>query len=141
MLPEFTLKEWKEEASKTLLALRLMVHDDDLTELGELDHALVKLGVDVDIDFVPPRRPMVRMRIATDTPVGTSVLVLRDQNREILVTRTRADPWQLGHGAWVVAVDGISGGYSLDRVFYAGNLAVPEPTPGRDHLAPVVPLR
>ena len=26
-----------------------------------------------------------------------------------------SEPWQLGHGDWVVKLEGISGGYALDR--------------------------
>lgn len=46
---------------------------------------------------------------------GDTVLVTDDSGNqaEFLV---RHAPWQLGHGAWVIGLAGISGGYSLDRV-------------------------
>lgn len=47
-------------------------------------------------------------------PEGTPVAVLRDCG-EVLETRTRSMPWVLGETA-VILVEGISGGYSLDRV-------------------------
>jgi hypothetical protein len=28
----------------------------------------------------------------------------------------KAEPWQLGHGVWVIGLKGISGGYDLSRV-------------------------
>lgn len=28
----------------------------------------------------------------------------------------KSAPWQLGHGAWVIGLVGISGGYAIDRV-------------------------
>ena len=32
----------------------------------------------------------------------------------------RSEPWQLGHGEWVVLVTGITGGYQLTRVVPQG---------------------
>lgn len=31
-------------------------------------------------------------------------------------TRTRSDPWQLGHGEWVVLIEGRTGGICLDAL-------------------------
>lgn len=52
-----------------------------------------------------------------DIPVGTPVYVLLDDGHE-LVTRTSCDPWQLGHGAWVIKVEHQTwkGGFDLNRV-------------------------
>lgn len=47
--------------------------------------------------------------------IGDEVLIERD-NGDCNWHRVRQLPWQLGHGAWVIGVSGISGGYSLDRV-------------------------
>lgn len=47
--------------------------------------------------------------------IGTPVNVRKD-NGDIFETKTRSEPWQLGHGDWVVSVEGISGGYDLERV-------------------------
>lgn len=52
-----------------------------------------------------------------NTEIGTRVLVIRDQGKSPLITKTRSEPWLLGHGQLVVAVDGIRGGYSLDRIW------------------------
>lgn len=43
------------------------------------------------------------------------VTVKRDDG-SILLTVTRSEPWQLGHGGWVILVEGISGGYDCARV-------------------------
>ena len=51
----------------------------------------------------------------TALPAGTLVNVRKDDG-DTIVTRTRSLPWQLGHGDWVVSLEGISGGYALDRV-------------------------
>lgn len=47
--------------------------------------------------------------------VGDVVLVRDDEGNEAEYT-VRAVPWQLGHGAWVIGLAGISGGYSIDRI-------------------------
>ena len=45
---------------------------------------------------------------------GDFVIVTRDDGqREI--RKVRSTPWQLGHGEWVVKLDGISGGFLLSR--------------------------
>ena len=46
---------------------------------------------------------------------GMRVIVMLDDGSE-RETHTRSDPWQLGHGEWVVKLDGIAGGYSTMRV-------------------------
>lgn len=46
---------------------------------------------------------------------GDRVLVTDDKGREAEYL-VKAAPWQLGHGAWVIGLAGISGGYSLARV-------------------------
>lgn len=40
---------------------------------------------------------------------------VRQDNGEILRMKTRSEPWQLGHGEWVILLDGRSGGYMLTR--------------------------
>ena len=47
--------------------------------------------------------------------IGDTVIVVRDDGREEQ-RRVRAVPWQLGHGAWVIGLEGISGGYDLRRI-------------------------
>lgn len=48
-------------------------------------------------------------------PPGTPCTLVKDFG-EAIETRTRSKAWTLGHGAAVVLVDGISGGYALERV-------------------------
>jgi hypothetical protein len=47
--------------------------------------------------------------------VGQPVIVLRD-NGEEFPTFIKYLPWELGHGEWVVGVEGVAGGYSTLRV-------------------------
>lgn len=57
---------------------------------------------------------------------GDAVLVRHDDGH-VAKHVVRARPWQLGHGAWVVGLEGVSGGYSLDRVIaFLGAAPVPE---------------
>lgn len=51
----------------------------------------------------------------TSLPVGSAVIVHMDDGSK-WHTKTRSLPWQLGHGQWVVMLEGKAGGYSLDRV-------------------------
>jgi hypothetical protein len=48
---------------------------------------------------------------------GTRVLVVKDRGQGSLLTVTTSAPWLMGGHTWVVTVEGISGGYCLDRVF------------------------
>ncbi len=48
-------------------------------------------------------------------PIGTKVSLQLD-NGQWEATTTRSHPWQLGHGQWVVQVEGRAGGYDLDRI-------------------------
>lgn len=47
--------------------------------------------------------------------VGDRVVVRMDDGTD-QAWAVRCEPWQLGHGIWVVGLDGISGGYALGRV-------------------------
>jgi len=64
---------------------------------------------------MPVLRPHVGESRTLMIKRGTEVNVLLDDGN-IWRTRTRSDPWQLGHGQWVVALEGKAGGYALDRV-------------------------
>lgn len=55
-------------------------------------------------------------------PSGTPVEVTRD-NGSILTTKTRSEAWVMGEHSCVVMVDGISGGYLLERVRPVGGKA------------------
>lgn len=48
-------------------------------------------------------------------PIGTHVTVILDAGKGILQTITRSDPWVLC-GTAVILVEGITGGYALERV-------------------------
>jgi hypothetical protein len=50
-----------------------------------------------------------------DTPIGTPVTVRKDDGK-LFETVTRSKPWALGHGQKVILVEGIAGGYMLERV-------------------------
>jgi hypothetical protein len=56
---------------------------------------------------------------------GDRVLVTDDAGREGEYV-VRCPPWQLGHGAWVVGLRGVSGGYALDRVVRLVEAAGPD---------------
>lgn len=47
--------------------------------------------------------------------IGMDV-VLREDNGQLTHTRLTSLPWTLGHGAWVVKVEGKSGGYDCARI-------------------------
>lgn len=46
---------------------------------------------------------------------GVRVFYTDDSGKEH-ETITRSKPWQLGHGDWVVLIEGKSGGYDLSRI-------------------------
>lgn len=48
-------------------------------------------------------------------PPGTEVDVTKD-NGDVVRTKTRSEAWLLGGPIAVVMVEGISGGYQLDRI-------------------------
>lgn len=50
-----------------------------------------------------------------DIEVGAPVIVTKDDGAKVATTVT-SKPWRLGHGDWVIGLDGISGGYDLSRV-------------------------
>lgn len=50
-----------------------------------------------------------------DLPPGTPVLVRLDDGTD-WETVTRSEPWELGHGGFVVLLKGRSGGFALERV-------------------------
>lgn len=52
-------------------------------------------------------------------PVGTPVEVTKDRG-EIIETKTASEAWMLGGHTPVILVEGISGGYSLERVRVKG---------------------
>lgn len=61
----------------------------------------------------PPRLTAEQWNAAH--PIGTEVILTRDNGAETR-TVTRSEAWTLGHGQAVVKVEGISGGYALERV-------------------------
>jgi hypothetical protein len=57
-------------------------------------------------------------------PVGAAVIVKRDNGR-LEYRKTRSAAWNLGHGQPVVMLEGISGGYALERVLPAPTAHMP----------------
>jgi len=51
----------------------------------------------------------------TDLKPGDVVLVRKDHGKIDTHTVTR-EPWQLGHGTWVIGLSDRNGGYALGRV-------------------------
>ncbi len=49
------------------------------------------------------------------TEVGMKVNVRKD-NGQVVESATRSLPWKLGHGDWIVSLDGFSGGFDCARV-------------------------
>jgi hypothetical protein len=68
-----------------------------------------------------PRRrdPLANQRIVdawnAAHKVGTPVILRRDNGTE-LTTKTRSEAWVMGEHTPVVMVEGIAGGYALERV-------------------------
>lgn len=70
----------------------------------------------------PLKREVKLLERWKETPIGTPVVVKRD-NGDLFVTRTRSAAWMLGqdgngqggHTA-VIMVEGISGCYALERI-------------------------
>ena len=60
-------------------------------------------------------KTVAAVSLETTMPSGTDVTVIRDDGTEWL-TKTRTEPWQLGDGTWVVALEGRAGGFDLSRV-------------------------
>ena len=55
--------------------------------------------------------------LAEHFPVGTPVLAWTGTRDDApRWTKTRSEPWQLGHGAWVVAVEGVAGGIAMSHI-------------------------
>jgi len=59
--------------------------------------------------------------------IGTKVVMINCVEAEIYkgkIWTTRSDPWQLGHGAWVVLLEGKTGGF-LVKCLAVVNVEVP----------------
>lgn len=62
------------------------------------------------------RRQKLGAKLAKElNQVGMTVVVTLDDGTE-KTTKTTSPPWQLGHGDWVIGLEGISGGYDITRV-------------------------
>lgn len=60
---------------------------------------------------------MTTTTLAEHLPLGTPVLAWAGTRDDApRWTKTRSEPWQLGHGAWVVQVEGIAGGIALSHI-------------------------
>ena len=47
--------------------------------------------------------------------IGQTVRVIKDDGK-LEEHKVKYEPWQLGSGTWVIGLEGIRGGYSLERV-------------------------
>jgi len=56
--------------------------------------------------------------LSTTAPSDTRVWVVEDDFK-VTLTKTRSEPWQRGHGQWVVLLVGRTGGFAIERVFPA----------------------
>jgi hypothetical protein len=70
-----------------------------------------------DDDVIQFAVSMKATPIADDTPAGTRVLLVEDEEMGVTFTRTRSEVWRLGHGERVVLVEGRTGGYLASRIF------------------------
>lgn len=75
--------------------------------------------------FVSASLPFNARPLATDAASGSLVFVIEDLRESVTMTRTRSKPWQLGHGEWVVLLEGRTGGFKLSRCFDASELQTP----------------
>jgi hypothetical protein len=85
----------------------------------ELEHASTSTTREIVDSLTRLRAELIVHRAAPPAwmfeRTGLDVDVRRDDG-SVLQTFTRSVPWQLGHGQWVVKVDGIAGGYDVTRV-------------------------
>lgn len=51
----------------------------------------------------------------TDWKPGDKAFYVRDLGAGVDEVTIRSEPWQLGDGSWLVAFEGKSGGYALER--------------------------
>ena len=47
--------------------------------------------------------------------IGQTVIVKLDDG-SLCSKKVKYEPWQLGDGTWVIGLEGIAGGYELDRI-------------------------
>lgn len=75
-------------------------------ELREMHRQMVAKAVPLTPELRRLLRPGDRVVVRMDHghPVGDDIYTVKHE------------PWQLGHGAWVIGLEGISGGYDLSRV-------------------------
>ena len=99
-----------------------IVFGDNTLFLSEVDASWLAGNIQREI------REMYRRAIASATPLtvaqkrqlvpGERVVVRMDHGHPVgdEVYEVKTSPWQLGHGAWVIGLKGISGGYDLSRI-------------------------
>jgi hypothetical protein len=44
------------------------------------------------------------------------VIIVKMDNGKLYSKKVKYEPWQLGDGTWVIGLEGVNGGYSLDRI-------------------------
>jgi hypothetical protein len=71
------------------------------------------------------KRPPTRTQIAVNLAIGAErakqlklgmAVQYEAGPGRLIVTAIRSEPWQLGHGQWVVCVEGVSGGVDCAKV-------------------------
>lgn len=55
------------------------------------------------------------MKKPSEYKIGQTVVVKMDDGK-LYAKKVKYEPWQLGDGTWVIGLEGISGGYALNRV-------------------------
>ncbi len=74
-------------------------------ELRERQRRQIASATPLTVEQKRQLRPGDRVVVRLDAhPVGDDIY------------EVKSEPWQLGHGAWVIGLKGISGGYDLSRV-------------------------
>ena len=80
----------------------------------ELEEPINQIGATFDMTRTIDSPQMIVDAWNVDNPVGTSVIVTRDDQEEIQ-TKTRSSAWLIG-SIPVIQIEGIAGCYALDRV-------------------------
>ncbi|NEV75622.1 hypothetical protein DYI24_00830 [Rhodopseudomonas sp. BR0C11] len=68
-----------------------------------------------------PTPEMIRDQFAAQAPIGTPCLyfpVRPFDRKDALATKIRSEPWILGHGAVVVAIEGRTGGVCIEHIAF-----------------------
>lgn len=70
-----------------------------------------------------PTPEAIAEQFAAQAPIGTPCVyypIKPFDRSEAVTTRIRSEPWVLGHGAVVVAIEGRAGGVSIEHIAFEG---------------------